>query len=146
MTDVIRVRFPDWSLWGVPLLAHEFGHVVALATPEFQEYKEQVALAATSIDGHYDGGLRHLDEFFAAIFALYTFGPAFACSAVLMQLSPAEAYLPRGSHPTHQERAEVILETLRTMNDPARGHLGREGVYQEVLQALENCWCLAVKA
>jgi len=34
MTDIIRMRYPHFSIWNLPVLAHEFGH---FATPRLQD-------------------------------------------------------------------------------------------------------------
>src|SRR5207244_5404072 len=39
--DLVHVRFLDWDIWNLPLLAHEFGHIVALATEAFQAWQRQ---------------------------------------------------------------------------------------------------------
>ena len=134
-TEVIRLRFPSWSLWDLPLLAHEFGHLAARATPAFVEYQRE----QTGSSGMEQRG-RHMDEFFADVFATYTLGPAFACDVVLLQFQPAEAYLARGAHPSHQERARVILQTLTEMNRKGAGAFGG------ALQQLERAWGGAVAA
>jgi hypothetical protein len=130
-TDLIRLRFPDWSPWSLPLMTHEFGHLVALDTPEF------LALHRSLIDGVgrvppealqkvKDTGPdrldwlqrrgRHLHELFADIFATLALGPAFAAATLLNEFEPAAAHQQRGAHPTHSERAEVILEVLAAMS------------------------------
>jgi hypothetical protein len=124
-TDLIRVRFPDWSLWNLPLMAHEFGHLAARSSPEFMEYQSQHPVRRS-----------HLDEFFADIFATYTFGPAFACAVILLQFNPAEAFAERGSHPSHQERVRLIVQTLREMNTKTQ----RRNIYGRLLDRLEQTW------
>ena len=134
-TEVIRLRFPSWSLWDLPLLAHEFGHLAARATPAFVEYQREQA-GSSGMEQRF----RHMDEFFADVFATYTLGPAFAFDVVLLQFQPAEAYLARGGHPSHQERARVILQTLAEMNRKGAGAFGG------ALQQLERAWGGAVAA
>ncbi|HVN54169.1 MAG TPA: hypothetical protein VMT46_07545 [Anaerolineaceae bacterium] len=137
-TDVVRTRFPDWSVWNLPLMAHEFGHQAALASPEFLRYKglETQSLAPD------DRRRQHLDELFADIFACYTFGPAFGLDAILLHFNPREAFLARGSHPTDNERVKVILAVYRRMNDQARGETV---IYDQVLDDLKAIWNNAVE-
>ncbi len=147
-TEVVRIRFPDWSLWNLPLMAHEFGHLAALATPAFLEYQSLESGQIT--EGHprpetvrKDAYLltrrRHLDELFADIFATYTLGPAFICNVILFHLNPSEAYLPRGAHPSHQERFQIILQTLREMNEKVRQVYDLEP-YTMLLAKLNQGW------
>ena len=142
-TEVIRVRFPDWSLWNLPLMAHEFGHVTALATPAFHRYK---AAEAESLKGEARQRESHLDEYFADIFAVYTFGPAFACDAILAQFNPAQAFMPRGVHPSHDERARTILATLERINEATQRGTWDDGIYGTVISQIRNAWEEAVKA
>lgn len=140
-TDVIRVRFPDWSLWSLPLLAHEFGHLVAQATPRFRQYQrsERREAARSMGDAAAAEVARQIEEFFADIFAVYTMGPAFACDAILLEFNPAEAYKPRGQHPTHAERVGVILQTLRAMNEKTRD-ASNPGQYSAIMELLAERW------
>jgi hypothetical protein len=136
-TDVIRVRFPDWSIWNLPLLAHEFGHLVARDTPELRPgrfYEADPGVDHTTRE-------RQLEELFADVFATYTLGPAFAADAILLHLDPADAHLPRGDHPAHGERAAAILATLRRMDAVAGS-----GAYSDVLEVLTRTWTAAVAA
>jgi hypothetical protein len=153
-TDIVRVRFPDWSLWNLPLMAHEFGHLAAPATAAFMAYQKQESEQA--IEGHpdpvaaeacsYADARRHqLDEFFADVFATYTAGPAFACDVIALQLDPAEAYLWRGGHPTHDERVQVVLQTLGEMNKQTQKRIGDPGLYGVMLNQLGQGWKDAVE-
>jgi hypothetical protein len=147
MTDVIRLRFPDWSLWSLPLLGHEFGHLVAAATPGFAALREREAAhwAETGAEASLQRE-RQLDECFADVFAAYSCGPAFACAVILLHLSPPEANLPRGAHPSHLERAELVLEVLRLMSDAAQTGRHRRGAYEDVIEILRDSWLRALNA
>ncbi len=153
-TDIIRIRFLDWSLWDLPLMAHEFGHLAALATPAFLKYQSSASEQAlkdhpnpeAAAAYRYTEARRHqLDELFADIFAVYTAGPAFACAVILTQLSPLEAYLWRGSHPSHDERVRVILQALGTMNERNGWQLTNPEGYGPILTRLEQRWDDAVR-
>jgi hypothetical protein len=137
-TDLIRVRFPDWSVWNLPLMAHEFGHLVARATPAFTRHQRRCGPTATV--------RRHLEEVFADAFATYTLGPAFACDMILLQLNPGEAHQPRSRHPTHHERVQVILQMLEQMNDWTRARPTDQGRFRSVVDELRRRWTLSVQA
>jgi hypothetical protein len=134
-TSIIRVRFPDWSLWSLPLVAHEFGHLVAQATPRFGRGRREVRTGAAGAEL-----AAQFEELFADVFAVYTMGPAFACDAILLEFNPAQAYEPRERHPTHAERVGVILQTLRAMNERTCG-VGNRGQYASIIGLLEERWC-----
>ena len=153
-TDVIRIRFLEWSLWNLPLMAHEFGHLAALATPAFQNFQGPASEqslerhpnpeAAAEL-GYVQARRRQLDELFADIFAVYTAGPAFACSVIMTQLSAPEAYVWRGSHPSHDERVRVILQTLSAMNERNGWRLDEREGFGPILTQLEQHWDHAVQ-
>lgn len=140
-TGLIRLHFPDLSLWNLPLMAHEFGHIVAHEMAEFRRYQITEARAAVSgpaevaTEANPELIFSHLDEFFADLFAVYTVGPAFACAAAMLRFNPHEAYWERGAHPTHQERVQVILQAL-----------GGMGAYDPIPQRLQSAWDMAVQA
>ena len=142
-TEVIRTRFPDWSLWSLPLMAHEFGHLVAFNTPAFRDYQaeQQPSLLRDhprpplAAGGYEQARLRHLDELFADMFALFTFGPAYATCLFALYLDPATAYAPRGAHPSHDERAAATIQALRAMD-----RQGGDGLYAPLAGRLEAGW------
>lgn len=156
-SDIVHHRFPDWSIWSLPLMAHEFGHVTAPATPAFKAMLAEELVNVT--EGHpevaswneedlkaYVGERgRHLEEFFADAFAVYCQGPAFAYNVILIHLNPAEAYLRRGNHPTHAERAELILQVMGAMNQQEKFNEYDNGPYEGVLKRLRDWWFAAVK-
>jgi hypothetical protein len=119
-------------------MAHEFGHLAARDTAAFADWQRQRATD--------DAGRERLEELFADVFATYALGPAFACDAILVQLSPQNAETPRGAHPAHALRARAILRTLELMNGAARTGAHDEGPYATVLQRLEATWAAAVGA
>lgn len=131
-SEIVHLRFPDWEVWNLPLMAHEFGHVTAFATPAFKDL-------GADIDA------RHLHEFFADAFAVYCQGPAFAYNVILLHFNPVEAYLPRGGHPTHAERVEGILQVLDSMNNKERHDEYDGGPYQGVIKRLRDWWDQAVQ-
>src|SRR5207244_7964566 len=79
----IRVRFPEWTIWAVPLTAHELGQVVIRepGTPDFEKYvKRQFPNAKTK--------QQHLRVLLADAFTTYVIGPASACSVIVLKLHP----------------------------------------------------------
>jgi hypothetical protein len=138
-TDVVRVRFPDWSIWDLALVAHEFGHIVARDTPAFGSRRAEWVVGQPPEVG------AQLEELFADIFGVYALGPAFACDAIVLHLDPANAGMSRGSHPPHGLRADVILRTLGLMNDTARGAAYNAGPYDQVITLLRTGWAQACR-
>ena len=107
---IIRLRYPAASVWDLPIVAHEFGHVVASeGRPlDFRELAK---------DNKVDAELK--EEHFADIFATYALGPAFACTTILHRFDPSNAHPAiEWTHPGDAKRVYCILETLRKMEDP----------------------------
>jgi hypothetical protein len=157
LSEMIHVPFPDWDIWNLPLMAHEFGHVAALATPALLDLLADEA--NTSAQGHpgaddwdkddikdyTERRGKHVHEFIADAFAVYCLGPAFAYNIVLLHFSPVEAYLPRGNHPTHAERVAVILRVLEEMNSEEKRDKYEAGPYAAVIGRIKDWWSQSVE-
>ena len=141
---IIHLRFPEFTVWALPLAAHEFGHVVA------QELREMRA------DGSFDypvtseitsagSGAAHQRELFADIFATYALGPAYPCTAILLRFSPTRGASPDADdqHPNDGKRVSAMLKTLRWLSrraDPVTRP------YDGIAAALETTWTTALRA
>jgi hypothetical protein len=141
---IIRMGFPEWTVWAVPLGAHEFGHVVINDSD-----------LRSSID---DAGQRWgfdppvLDTLFADAFATSVMGPAYAYAAILLNLDPcgedaeARAAARRSgaarSCPVaspDSRRAHVILRTLELMGEA-------DSSYEGVRRTLVEAWTETLEA
>jgi hypothetical protein len=152
VSEIVHYRFPDWDIWSLPLMAHEFGHIAALVTPAFNELMAaELSLAAQGYPGaegwtenqraNYAARRgRHLHEFFADSFAVYSHGPAFAYSAILLNFDPIDAFATRGNHPTHAERFDLIVQILKSMNDAEKQDEFDAGPYATVIERLQRWW------
>lgn len=157
---IIRLRFPEWTLWDLPLAAHELGHVVIgailakekeneaslrLLTPFLHKQRDLlVAQDVALLDLHRaPGGALEAERYaegrvrvlLADAFATYTIGPAYACSAIMLRLSPAVA--AQRDTPSDAQRAQVVLSMLRWMNAHAPG-ISRP--YTDIIGKLEANW------
>jgi hypothetical protein len=146
LTSIVRVRFPHAGVWELPIAVHEFGHVVAhgLAQNTGEDTPRRNPLAGPL---NAEGGVPpQREELFADFFATYTVGPAFACTLLLLRFNP-ELTRPEqdfeapetatATHPTVDKRAELVLWTLRRMNETA-GNFRRP--YAAALTTLETAW------
>src|SRR6185437_175908 len=100
---MVRVRFPEWTIWTLPFAAYEYAHVVL---NEFARVKEPInarveewletepdftALPeAEKLAQKQNGVLRqraeaHVKEFLADGLATHLMGPAYACAAILLR-------------------------------------------------------------
>lgn len=121
-TEIIKLRFPQVGIWRLPLMAHEFGHVVVgqleVADPGGLTASKPLQLF---VDRSEDRGLKlRLRELCSDVFAVYAMGPAFACNAILLEFDPSSSDEERSdaAHPSDSKRAEVILNALRRLDDP----------------------------
>jgi hypothetical protein len=116
--EIIRLRFPELGVWSLPLLGHEFGHLVAreFRVPRhvggyrypFREYVEREA-QATPIEE------RYLGERFADMFAVYALGPAPIFAAIWLRFDPTSS--AGAEHPADTERVWLMLRTLELMDE-----------------------------
>ena len=100
LADIVRLRFPEFTVWAIPVAAHEFGHV---AVRTHAGLKAKLP-AWTERDPR-------AEELFADVFATYVLGPAFACTTVMLRFSPLDA--SRGArHPRDAQRVHAVLDVL----------------------------------
>src|SRR6266508_3431553 len=85
LADIIRLRFPDLTVWSLPVAAHEFGHFVERDLTVVD--KDNVARAPVqeilSNEGAREDRHRNwLREHFADLYATWTVGPAYAWACI----------------------------------------------------------------
>lgn len=140
MAQIIRLRFPEVSIWNLPIAAHEFGHFVG---PELKQpgpfgtfrypFQEELKISAQESPQSWS----FLHEYFADLFATYTLGPAFACTCILLRFDPMTAFQDTGKHPGYAKRFYMIRKTLEKMNI---------GSYLGIVNYLDNVWQQSLKA
>jgi hypothetical protein len=149
---VATVRFPEWHMWTLPLVAYEYAE--ALIEENFGKLRDfaselaDEAMAGTSqatddvetersqTEDEQETIKRRLERkmcmLLADAVATYTSGPAYACSTIVLRLNP----LVNGTQgrPRDDERAALILGVLRTMSqdDPPS--------FKDAAQTLDNYW------
>jgi hypothetical protein len=131
LAEVIRLRFPDLTIWGMPIAAHEFGHFVARQLSARPDWGAPYAVMAGQ--GIAPG---HIDEHFADCYATYALGPAFVCPSVLQRFNPRAAGRATRTHPPPAHRVWLCLHILREMD---RGG-GLLSPYRDVIELLERTW------
>ena len=128
MKSVFKLGFPEWTIWGIPLVGHEVGLSIA------ENDKGVDSLVNSTSFGIYRNRQRSL---FADIFATYTLGPAYACAAILLRFEPHHAAAPRGD-PSDIDRARLILDVLDRLDKD------QVSSYRETVAKLRNLWQEAV--
>ncbi|MER6958395.1 hypothetical protein [Streptomyces sp. NPDC000618] len=121
---LVRLRFPEWTIWELPFVAHELGL-------SYNAHEQPLNdLVNAGIVGHEP---QFVCELFADAFATYTMGPAYACAATLLRFQPQhDDHNPKTS--SDVERAVVIFELLACM-DPT-GH----SEFSAVVYTIEKRW------
>jgi uncharacterized protein YukE len=122
--SLIKLWFPEWTIWGVPL----FGYDAGLAW-----VNRRSPLGAQLLDAEPAGSRGCL---VADAYATFALGPAYASAAILLRMRTPAAGDPAAS-PSEAGRAYVILRILRA--------LGESGTFGAVVGIVEECWQEAVR-
>lgn len=155
-TGLVRLPFPDYGIWNLPIAVHELGHFVGPRVPDGvggfpfeailrkkeqdnskQEGPAQLSPAALAQQ------VSHLKELFSDIFAAYALGPAYACSCLLLRFNPQDdaACEDNATHPSQAKRAHAILKTLE---QTSRGITGDP--YKKIIANLSALWATNLQA
>ncbi len=140
---IVRLGFPEWTIWTLPLAAYELGS-------NYADYDKKVA---DRINWH-GGEADELMVLVADAFATYLLGPAYACAAILMRLDPADSFDERRTGqagddgndvPSSQrlaaKRAAIILRVLQRMSVGS----GVSNVLAAVIGRLADEWAEALR-
>lgn len=130
--QMVRLGFPEWTIWALPLAAYEFGRILV---NQDQDLKAQIARIAEGETGPHPPGV--LVDTFADAVATYAVGPAYACAAIMMRLDPRPG---EGGAPVDDTRAQVIFELLKQADKNA----GVAVSFAAVQRPLELAWAEAV--
>jgi hypothetical protein len=140
MVHVIRVRFPETSVWNLPVVAHEFGHFVAPELETREQVRGAIHPVREALDREGKGSLiqrAHMEELFADLFATYVLGPAYACTCILLRWNAGTAYKDREKHPSIAKRVDWILKVLERMNE---NESGGEPTFWRIAKELRKSW------
>ena len=113
LARIVRLRFPEWTIWALPLTAHEFWHIDVRATLRLEliGFLREVLPAATFLS---EGDLPpRFETCIADAFATYIMGPAYACATIGLLLDPIHT----GGDVADDVRAETILSMLAILDD-----------------------------
>lgn len=133
LDSVVMLGFPEWSIWGIPLVGHEIGLVYA------GDHNDDQLVAL--INRYVEQDVRseeYVRQLVADTFATYTLGFSYACAALVLRLSPRHNQPPLVDEPTDIERSRVIMLTLK-----AGGAIG--GTHTDAVETLERIWEAAVR-
>lgn len=131
--EIIRLRFPDLSVWSLPVAAHEFGHLAVRELkrptgPEDAEFPIRNILLRAGPNAP------HLRELFCDLFAVYALGPSYPCTTVLLRFGPRRFDRDAGQdHPADRKRVHVVLRALRGLDPENRA-------YDDIAGLLQGAW------
>lgn len=114
--QLIRLGFPEWSIWSLPLVAREFGHVFA------KKRERVIADIKEAMDEHL-ASEPELCSWAADVFATTVLGSAYLWAATLLRADPSE--------PGDLTRVAVMTYTLELMAAPTE-------FYQPLAQAWQT--------
>ncbi len=117
---LIRIGFPEWSIWCLALTAHEFGHVFVAQHEDMREFVQQQAAAP-------DVGREALQTWIADAFATEVMGPAYVWAGMSLRTDP--------SSDEDDARVAVMLASL------AQSDFDEE--YTAKCEALAQAWAKA---
>ncbi len=153
LARVIHLRFPEWTIWTLPLSAHEYGHVALDEIRELHEFVEEEARRLLDVPpgARLDAddpvlpklarAEHHLRVLMNDAFATYMVGPAYACAAILLRFDPVVASAKEHVHPADARRADVVLGMLDRMDAGSRAD-----PYTPVISRLRDDWQRTVVA
>lgn len=118
-SGIIRLAFPHFDVWSIPIVGHEFGHHVIEelrdATGAQDDKDREVFPVIDVVNKHKkDSGLKRQwgRELFSDFFATYSLGPAFVVSLIFGQLDAVYPHSPSATHPKSSWRAAFSLAAL----------------------------------
>jgi hypothetical protein len=126
---LVKLGFPEWTIWSIPLVGYETGlmHAEQMLGGQVIEHTRDLLPGRS-------GTARQ--TLFAEAYAAYTVGPAYGCAAMLLRFQPNHD-VPSELAPSDVERAAVILGVLRHINDNSAG-------FRDVVDRTREYWQEAV--
>ncbi|MFL6072811.1 MAG: hypothetical protein ACJ73S_05375 [Mycobacteriales bacterium] len=147
--SMVRLRFPDTSVWGLPIVAHELGHHVAIAlvdadpalraagAPPVLSYLIGATTAEVAAGADRTQAKAWLHELFADVYATYALGAAYPLAVLTLRAAPDQYADATPTHPSWRRRVTTMVGALEAMGsaapDPARARAYRLLVERRVV-------------
>lgn len=113
LQSVIKLGFPEWTIWGIPLVGHEVGLKVPPTNVRLAKLLEE--------DEGYEMRPGQRASLLADIFATYTLGLCYAHAVMRLRLQPFRESSSDPEQPHDADRARVILAVLDRLKGPGHG-------------------------
>ena len=88
LARVVGLRFPDWTLWALPLIGYDFAYQYFRRGDKAEKIVKMIERRGVDIKGMEETECRAL---LAHVFAAFTTGPAYAFAALYLRLVPEGA-------------------------------------------------------
>ncbi len=137
---IIRLPFPEWTIWALPLVAHEVGLLISeRSLSDWMASDERIDGVPVKdfVESHTGNTwpIGALHDCLADAFATFAMGPAYAFATILLRFDPVDAYVNIADQASHAKRAAVVLEMLRHMDATAEF-----SQYAGIVSLLEEAW------
>jgi hypothetical protein len=136
-SSVVRRRFPDHGVWDLPVVAHEFGHLVARDLLEVDLVSGDTSRPIAELLA---GRQRQLAELASDVFAVHAIGAAYVLNLVLHRMDPTARAVSAddATHPGDASRVAAVLHVLALLG---RSDIDvRHDQYDFVIQDLTAWW------
>jgi hypothetical protein len=151
---IVPVGFPEWTIWAVPLFAHEVGRIFVDKEKTLQGFTVAQARGLSADKAGTSGGTAktqarptrkrvearqaRIRTYLADAFATYVMGPAYACASLLLKLDPSGVGQDEQERGWDHVRARVILGTLEKIRPTVTAEMA------DIIKTLEESWQAAV--
>lgn len=126
--SVIMLGFPEWTIWGIPLVGHEVGLKYADSNKKdlqkllkYRRRKDQ----------------KRWTSLFADIFAAYVLGPSYARAVIQLRFEPQHIAGQDDQDRSDVDRARLILRVLDRLYEQK---LHGEHTYRDTVRQLQDFW------
>lgn len=136
---LIRLSFPEWSIWTLPLAAFDYGRMLVETRAPFPEYVARYATSATE--------KLALRQQLAHAFATCVMGPAYACAAITLRFEPSSSTQPPEVGTLNADSVHIILSSLEKIAPPSgeqfESPMSADGSLDQIIQRLRLEWTSA---
>jgi hypothetical protein len=136
LARIVRVTFPDWTIWSLPSTAHEFWHVVA-----WKDLEGKLRSALRQLPGNKSESVEpRFNNCLGDAFATYTMGPAYAFFAIFLLLDPSSSFTSSDEDAAQEVRAYSICQMLEYMDNESP----LDSPYKNLRKDLGDAWAASV--
>ena len=129
---IVRMGFPEWTIWALPLTAHDIWYVMAQDVLRAEKVIEVPDGEGVPVEEGW------IQECLADAFAIWATGPAYAYAAFFLRFDPFHAYRSDAEHAADAIRAHAILKMWALMDKYGEYKLKRGELEEEWQESLRH--------